>query len=203
MWVIGITGGVGAGKSKILEYIREHCSCRILLADEVGNSVKEPGTACYSELIRLLGKEILEEDGSIHKGKMAEAIFGNKELLDKVNAIIHPAVRKVILDALEEERQKGQCQAFFVEAALLIECGYGEVVDELWYIHAEEAVRRQRLRESRQYSEEKIQGIMAGQLKEEEFRKKCQRVIDNSGDFRETCSKIKEELLRLEIWREK
>lgn len=203
MQVIGITGGVGAGKSRVLDYIRSHCNCRIVLADEVGNQVKEPGTECFFRLVELLGTEILTGEGRIDKGKMAEVIFGNRELLKEVNAMIHPAVRKFILEAIEEERTKGQIDCFFVEAALLIECGYSEVVEELWYIYATEDVRRQRLQDSRQYSEEKIRRIMAGQLQEEEFRKSCHHVIDNSGMFTDTEEQIRNELLRLQLWREK
>lgn len=75
MRLIGITGGVGAGKSTILAYIRAHYRCRIYLADEVAHAVKEPGQPCYQALVSLLGSEILEEDGHIHRGRMAERIF--------------------------------------------------------------------------------------------------------------------------------
>ena len=75
MKFIGITGGIGAGKSEILSYIRKHYICEIYLADEVAHLVKEPGTKCYEKLIELLGKEILSPDGQIDKGKMAGRIL--------------------------------------------------------------------------------------------------------------------------------
>ena len=180
MKVIGITGGVGAGKSALLSYIAEKYHCRILLADEIAHKVKKPGQACYEELVRLLSPAILNEDGTIHKGKMAERIFESEDLLRKVNSLIHPAVKKMILDEIAAARAEEKIDFLFVEAALLIEDGYLDIVDEMWYIYAREEIRRGRLKESRNYSDEKIDAIMNSQLREEEFRKYCSVVIDNS-----------------------
>ncbi len=79
MKVIGITGGVGSGKSVLLDYIGRKYKCRIILADEAAHKVKEPGQPCYKKLVSLLSAEILNEDGTIHKGKMAGKIFESKE----------------------------------------------------------------------------------------------------------------------------
>lgn len=180
MKVIGITGGVGAGKTALLNYIAEKYHCRILLADELAHKVKEPGEACYKELVRLLSPEILNEDGTIHKGKMAARIFESEDLLREVNSLIHPAVKKMILDEIAAAKAEEKIDFLFVEAALLIEDGYLDIVDEMWYIYAREEIRRGRLKESRNYSDEKIDAIMNSQLREEEFRKYCSVVIDNS-----------------------
>ena len=189
MKTIGITGGVGAGKSKILAYIQTHCSCRILLADEAAHKVREPGNPCYDELVRLL-----ETDGQINRQKMAAKIFADHELLEAINAVIHPAVKAYILQEIEAEREAGKIDAFFVEAALLIEEGYGELLDELWYIFAQKEVRRKRLMQDRGYSEEKVEQIFASQLSEEEFRCHCKVVIDNSADLVDTYRQIDERL---------
>ena len=85
MKVIGITGGVGAGKSEVLKYIQEQYNCRVILADDVGNEVKLPGNACYEALIEVLGRDILTKEGFIDKKKMADKIFCNQSLLQKVN----------------------------------------------------------------------------------------------------------------------
>lgn len=180
MRVIGITGGVGAGKSALLSYIGEKYHCRILLADEIAHKVKEPGQACYEELINLFSPEILNEDGTIHKGKMAARIFESEDLLRKVNSLIHPAVKKMILDEIAAAKAEKKIDFLFVEAALLIEDGYLDIVDEMWYIYAREEIRRGRLKESRNYSDDKIDAIMNSQLREEDFRKYCSVVIDNS-----------------------
>ena len=156
MKTIGITGGVGCGKSRILEYIKENYNCRIIIADDVANEIKEPGQMCYQPLIDLLGERILGEDKRIDKKKMASEIFKDESLLQKVNDIIHPAVKDYILDNIEIEKEKGKIDYLFIEAALLIECGYNAYVDEMWYIYAKESVRRERLKNSRGYSDEKI-----------------------------------------------
>lgn len=191
---IGITGGIGAGKSEILNYIGKHYKCEIYLADSIAHEVKEPGTECYRELLALLGEDIAGPDGRIIRGKMAERIFSDGELLERVNGIIHPAVKRYLLEHLEKARQKGVTELFFVEAALLIECGYGALADEMWYVYADEETRRKRLRQSRGYSEERIDGIISSQLSEEQFRENCDFVIDNSGTLAESFAQIDRKL---------
>ena len=198
MKLIGITGGVGAGKSQVLSCLASRCRCRILLAEEVGNEVKLPGQPCYERLVELLGKDVLAEDGTIDRGRMAEKIFADDCLLSQVNGIIHPAVRVYILQEVEKERSLGRVDFFFLEAALLIEEGYDRIVDELWYVYADEEVRRKRLKESRGYSDAKIDHIFHSQLPEEEFRRHCRRVIENNGDLQETCRQIDEVLAKLQ-----
>lgn len=198
---IGITGGIGAGKSEILRYIGKHYPCEIYLADEVAHRVKEPGTDCYGKLLALLGEEILTADGQIDKAKMAAKIFADAGLLEKVNAVIHPAVRTYLLERLARARKRAETELFFVEAALLLECGYGEIVDEMWYIHADASVRRRRLVESRGYDSERIDNVMAKQLSEEAFRSRCDFVIDNSGSLTETFRQIDKKLEAF-TWRE-
>ena len=104
------------------------------------------------------------------------------------------AVKAYILQEIEAEREAGKIDAFFVEAALLIEEGYGELLDELWYIFAQKEVRRKRLIQDRGYSEEKVEQIFASQLSEEEFRCHCKVVIDNSADLGDTYRQIDERL---------
>ena len=201
MRFIGITGGVGAGKSEILKYIQKHYLCEIYLADEVAHEVKRKGTKCYQELVTLLGEEILQEDGEIHKGRMAQKIFAQENLLEQVNALIHPAVQEYLLERLKQARAAEAVELFFVEAALLIECGYGKLVDEMWYIHADMEIRRKRLRESRGYTDEKIDQIMSAQLSEKIFRENSDFVIDNSGDLQDTYRQI-DNRLEAFTWRE-
>ena len=190
MKLIGITGGIGAGKSAILSYLALHYNCRIELADEVAHRLKEPGGICYEALVELLGKEVLEPDGRIHKGRMAEIIFSDSEKLAAVNALIHPAVRNYLLCEIEKERRAAEKDYFFLEAALLIEEGYEKIVDELWYIYASKEERRKRLMESRGYTEEKVKSIMAGQLDDADFRKHCSFVIDNNQSLEDTYRQI-------------
>lgn len=194
MKVIGITGGVGSGKTELLAYIRRHYSCEIYLADEVAHEVKQKGTECYHKLIELLGRDILAADGEIDRRVMAEKIFASESLLKQVNQLIHPAVRKYLTEKIEAARRDGKVALFFVEAALLIEAGYKSVVDEMWYIYASDQVRRSRLQSARGYSETKIRQIMENQMTEEQFRRECDFVIDNSGTLEESYRQINQKL---------
>lgn len=194
MKTIGITGGVGAGKSLILNYIGSHYKAKIYMADSIANYMKEPGQSCYESIVALLGDQVLDEDGRINKGKMAEMIFGNRELLKQVNAVIHPAVKEFVLAEIEKEKRQNEYDFFILEAALLIEEGYDEILDELWYIRAEEEIRSNRLRQSRNYSDEKIRGIMKSQFSDEIFTKHCKVIIDNNHNPEETYRQIDEKL---------
>lgn len=194
MKFIGITGGIGAGKSELLRYIQKHYRCEIYLADQVAHTVKEPGTPCFDRLVELLGRDIVGGDGQIDRAAMAEKIFADESLLQKVNDILHPAVKEFLLERLEAARSSGEAELFFVEAALLIEAGYGGLVDEMWYVYADEEVRRERLRRDRGYSTERIDNVLRRQLSEEAFREGCDFVIDNSGSLEESCRQIDRKL---------
>lgn len=194
MRIIGITGGVGAGKSEILSYIGNNYNCEIILADEVAHKVREPGESCFDELVELLGAEVLTTEGQIDRRKMADKIFSNENILKSVNALIHPAVKDYIKEAIERSRQEAKLDFLFIEAALLIEDGYENIVDELWYIYTEESERRRRLKQARNYSDEKITGILNKQLSESEYRKHCRVVIDNSRKLQYTYEQIDKKL---------
>lgn len=194
MKVIGITGGVGAGKSQILSYLEEHTRCRIIMADRVAHELEKPQGSCYWPIVSALGSEILAEDGRIDKAKMAAKIFADEELLRRINEIVHPAVKEYITGVIAEERASGRNDYLFIEAALLLENGYKAIVDEMWYIHTDEQVRRDRLKASRGYSDEKIDSIMQGQLSEEEFMGQCPVIIDNSGTLDSVYRQIDEKL---------
>lgn len=190
MKIIGITGGVGAGKSQVLGYIKDNFNCIVVLADDIANKLKEPNEVCYLPMLEVLGTDVLDDTGAIDKKKMAQVIFSNPEILEKVNAIIHPAVIDRIKQMADDARDSGKIDYFFIEAALLIENGFNDYVDEMWYIYARDEVRRLRLKESRGYSDEKIDSIMASQLSEQEFRDNTDAVIDNSDDLNSTYRQI-------------
>lgn len=194
MRLIGITGGIGAGKTEILDFIRKHYRCRIYLADEVARLIQQPGHTCYERITALLGEGVLKADGSIDRERMSARIFVDNELLKKVNAIVHPAVREYLEHAVEEACADKKTELFFIEAALLIENGYRDYVDEMWYIYAPVGVRKERLRQSRSYSDEKTEQIMRSQLSEERFRENCDFVINNGASLAEAHEQIKKRL---------
>lgn len=196
MKIIGITGGVGSGKSRILDFLEERYGAVICQADQVAWKLQEPGQKCYQDIVEHFGTDVLNEDTTINRKALGQIVFGNEAKLLVLNAITHPAVKKEIRNCIAQEKENGT-SLFVLEAALLIEEHYDEICDELWYIYTDEQIRRQRLKESRQYSDEKITAIMASQLSEETFRKGCQRVIDNSGTFDETCAQINDLIEKL------
>ncbi len=192
MRVIGITGGVGAGKTSVLRILERESSCRTIVADEAAKRLQEPGQSCFNELVSAFGKGILDDEGRIDRAKLARLIFEDEKAREKVNAIIHPAVNRYITDVINEEKEKAEIEFLFIEAALLIECGYDRICDELWYIYASEASRRKRLKESRGYSDEKISAMFASQLSEDDFKRHCSRIIDNDMDEERVVRQIRQ-----------
>lgn len=197
MRFIGITGGVGAGKSKILSYLEGKPDTAVLLADEIAHGLMEPGTECYRKIIETFGAEkICLSGGGLDRRKLAEVIFSVEENRRRMNGIVHPAVKEYIKKRAAEERERGALKLLVLEAALLIEEHYDEICDELWYIYAREDVRRERLMRSRGYSGEKVAQIFASQLSEEEYRNACRVVIDNNGSVEEAFRQIDQAMER-------
>ncbi len=194
MKIIGITGGVGSGKSEVMKMIKKLADPCLIYADDVANKLKKKGKPCYYELVDLLSEEILDDTGEIDKKRMAARMFSgeDEDLVGKVNAIIHPRVKEYILDKIEKEKKAGRHDHLFIEAALLIEDGYDKICDELWYVYADEDVRRERLKKSRGYSDEKINGIFMSQNDDGVFRKYCKVIIENNGDL----DSLKEQILK-------
>ena len=190
MRTIGITGGVGCGKSAVIKYIEDHYNARIIFADNLAYELESPGHECYDDIVALLGREILDEDGCIDKRAMAAKIFADPDLLLQVNGIIHPAVKRYILQAVDEEKAAGRYDLFVLEAALLIEEKYYEILDELWYVRCDADIRRGRLKTTRGYSDEKIDQIMSSQCDDETFIRYCAHVIDNNGSLEEAYAQV-------------
>ena len=177
--IIGITGGVGAGKSTVMAYLKQEYNVYTILADDVAKELQTPGHDVYKKMIDLLGTECVLDNGQLNRQLVAKKMFQNKELLHTINAIVHPAVKEEILSRITDAKKNYQHIA--IEAALLIESHYEDICDEFWYIDVSDAVRIQRLQENRGYSPEKSADIMKRQLSREEFSNACQRKIDNSG----------------------
>lgn len=183
MKVLGITGGVGAGKSTVLMYLKEHYGARVIQADQVGHLLQRPHESCYRRIVELFGSTVLNADGTISRPKLGAIVYADPQKMARLNAIMHPSIRRWIKSEVEEEQKRGCVPFVTVEAALLLEDHYDEICDEIWYIHTDDAVRIKRLQESRGYSEEMCRRIMANQKNECDFRAACQLVIDNSSDI--------------------
>lgn len=193
MKFIGLTGGVGAGKTTVLKAMKQMYRVRILIADEIAHEQMEPGTMCYKRLHEAFGScDIWRENGSINRSKLAQLLFSDEEKRRTLNGIVHPAVKEYILGEVEKERQKGYYEYVILEAALLIEDHYDTLCDELWYVYASEQTRKKRLMADRGYTEEKVERIFAAQLSDEVFRKYCSVVIDNDRDEQYVLEQIKQ-----------
>ncbi len=154
MKTIGITGGVGAGKSTVLAYLEEKYNAFVIQADEVGHIVMAPGQECYQPVIDLFGKDVIKNDKTIDRKRVSDVVFEQPDFLSRLNGIIHPAVKRYILKSLEEQK-KGR-KLCIVEAALFLEEHYQEFCDEVWYIHTDEEIRIQRLMKNRGYTRENL-----------------------------------------------
>lgn len=189
MKVIGITGGIGSGKSRILDDMEAFYHARVLKTDEVAYKLQEPGNFCYDEIVRVFGREMLDGDGRINRTNLGNLVFSDVGQLEKLNRIVHPSVKQYVREEIERARKEG-VSIFLLESALLMEDHYEELCDELWYIFVERRIRFERLKESRSLSDDKIRQIMENQADEATYRAYCDVTIDNSGTFEETKRQI-------------
>ena len=193
---IGVTGGVGAGKSTILQILEEEYNAYIILADDVARELMEKGKASYRAVVKAFGKDILREDGEIDRQILADIVFNDEEKLNLLNSIVHPLVRKAIVKEQKQVNKKDLDRLVVLEAALLIEAGYKELLDEIWAVIVQKEIRIQRLMNDRGYTREKSESIIANQLSDEEFRANCDFVIDNSGTLEESAEQIRKHFER-------
>ena len=190
--VIGVIGGAGCGKSELLKILKNKYGACLLVADDVARELSAPGGSSYGKIIENFGKEILDAEGNIDRRRLADIVFHDKQKLELLNSITHPDVKEELLSRINAAVEAG-VPYVVLEAALLVECGYRSVCDEFWYVHADEDVRRRRMKETRNYSDEKIDAIMSNQLSEADFRKNCDKIIDNNS----TVENLEKEIERI------
>jgi len=189
--IIGITGGVGSGKSVVLNYLKEKYQAVIIEADRLAEKLMEPGEMVYLAVVEAFSEEILDaETKKIDRKKMAEIVFHDSEKLEELNSIVHPLVKKAILQSISTWEKGGRKQPFVIEAALLIQDGYKKICDEIWYIHVSKEVRITRLISSRGYSREKCLSIMENQPGDEYFTENTNLTIENDGELAEVFKAI-------------
>ena len=169
----GLTGGVGAGKSRILDILKTEYGAEIIVADQVAHELMEPGQGGYREVVRALGTSFLNPDGTIDRPL---SVSYTHLTLETMNGIIHPMVWKTIKDKISSS----QADLIVVESAIMGR-EQDDIYDEMWYVYTSEENRIRRLNENRGYSRERSLSIMKNQLSDEEFRELADRVIDNNG----------------------
>ena len=181
--VLGITGGVGAGKSTILDYLEKKYSVRVIQLDQAAHLLMEPGQPCYEKIVERFGRKILAPDETIDRKLLYQETFSDRQKVEELNRIVHPLVKEYVREQIKIETEADQIPFLVIEAALLLEDHYEEICDTIWYVYVDPKVRIRRLEQSRGYTPEKTAQILKNQKSDEEFRLYCQFVIDNSSDF--------------------
>ncbi|MBH1939755.1 dephospho-CoA kinase [Mobilitalea sibirica] len=181
MKIIGITGGIGSGKSLVAKLLEDKYNAYVINTDEIARKQMEPDGISYPGVVRYFGDEILQKDGKIDRVRLAQIVFADKDKLLKINELTHPLVLEEVQHKISEKRKEGTTDYFVIETALMIESGYDTACDEVWYVYAPEEDRRSRLKRDRNYTDDKIDAIFASQSKEEDFRRKFSKVVENDG----------------------
>lgn len=199
MRIIGITGGVGSGKSSVLYELQSQYQAYIIEADKLAHTLMQPGEKIYNAIIEAFGDSILSSKKPflIDRKKLGEIVFGNKEQLERLNRMVHPIVKEAIINEIACARKNGTIRLFVIEAALLIEDGYKEICDELWYVWVSKKTRIKRLMEQRNYSREQCLSIMQSQSSDDYYKNNTDVQIDNEKDFMYTSMQIKARLNKL------
>ena len=182
---MGITGGVGSGKSRVLEILKEEYGFRVIQADQVAKDLMQPGQESYRAVVDFLGPSILNEDGTINRPAMAQVIFGCPDKRIQVDHLTHPLVWNTAFgEALACPEPLVVIEAAIPSKEFRDNCG------EMWYVYTSRENRLLRLAKNRGYSEEKSRAIMESQAAEAEFEAFCDRRIDNNGTLEETRRQI-------------
>ena len=200
MFVIGLTGGIGTGKSEVSRLLGE-LGAEIIEADKVAHEAYEPGTPGWREVVEAFGEGILDADGRIDRKALGGIVFGDEEARERLNGIIHPIVRRLLEERIAELERQGTRVAV-IEVPLLVEAikqqsRWTQMLDEIWVVTApeEEAVARVRARSG--LDETAIRARIGSQATEEERVEYADAVIDNGGSL----EGLRQEVTNL--WRER
>ena len=178
MKVIGLTGGIGSGKSTVSKFLA-HLGAVVIDADKVGHEVFKPGTKAWQEVVDAFGQGIISADGTIDRRKLGEIVFSNPGARAKLNQVMHPLIYKQVKSQMEEYGRKGAA-IIIVEAPLLLEVGWKSLVDEVWVTSASEATVIKRLKEQKGLSEAQSLARIRAQLTDEERIRQADVVIDTN-----------------------
>ena len=190
MKVIGLTGGIGSGKSTVSQFLAE-LGAVIIDADKVGHEAFKPDTELWQEVVAAFGRQILASEGDIDRGKLAKIVFGSSESLARLNRIMHPRMYDMVKARLEEYRRQG-ADVVVLEAPLLLEAGWTPLVDEVWITIAPEATVLKRLQERTELSEPESLARIRSQMSNEERVKHADVVINNDCDFTDLKARVSE-----------
>ena len=184
---VGLTGGIGCGKSTVAALMRE-MGCAVIEADQLAHRLMEPGQPAYEEILREFGRQILREDGRIDRPRLAQIVFADAQRRERLNQIVHPRVIQEQERQLEAWASSG-VDVGVVEAPLLIEAGYHRKLDRLAVVWCRPEQQRQRLL-ARGMTPEQIEARIAAQMPLDEKRLLADDQIDCSGTLEETRRQV-------------
>ena len=188
--IIGVIGGVGAGKSSVLDVLTQEYNFTAYRTDDIAKSFYVHGHPVFEALKSLLGADIEQPDRSVDLPVFASRIYGagKQKLRAQVDSIVHPAVWRYVDERVREARKSGT--DIVVETALPT-MHFVEICDEVWFVYTEGSVRVQRLMETRGYTEEKARAMIHAQIEDDEYASMADFVLDNSGSRVETEAAIR------------
>lgn len=183
-FIVGLTGGIASGKSTIAQLLKQR-GFSIVDADIAARKVVEPGEKAYTEIVEEFGSDILLEDGSLDRGKLGSIVFENEEKRKKLNAIVHPAVRKKMKEWQEEELQTGK-KTIILDIPLLFESKLTHLVERIIVVYVNEETQLKRLMERNGFTVEEAKSRISSQMPLREKLDLSDAVIDNNGTIEET-----------------
>lgn len=198
MFVLGVTGGIGSGKSEVTGYFLDHPDASVCQADSIGAELQKKGGPAYAPIVRAFGEDILCEDGTLDRKKLASIVFNDPEQLETLDDIVHPLVENYIQSKMVTSRKEGK-RIFVVESAILIEVGYKQFCDEVWFVKAPESTRIKRLREARNMTQKQALAVMNRQMSDAEYEKNCDYTIKNNADLKTLFKRIEKRLRQLHL----
>jgi dephospho-CoA kinase len=188
MIVIGLTGGIGSGKSEVAQILR-NLGAQIIDLDHVGHEAYLPHTKGWAAIIEAFGDGILEASGEINRKKLGRQVFADRNALKQLNEIVHPRMRAMIMERIQEHRDN-KTEVVVVDGAILIETGWASLVDELWVVAASEKVIAQRLNERDGLSVAEVRKRIGAQISTEERKKHATVVIENNSSIKDLRHKV-------------
>ncbi len=188
MITVGLTGGIGAGKSLVSEMLAAK-GAAVVNADLVGHRSYRKGMPAYERLVAEFGSGILDGEGEIDRGKLARRVFADSRQRERLNDIVWPAMAELMEQDLRALRARGE-QVAVLEAAVLIEAGWGYLADETWVVIASPQVAHQRLVETKEMPPEQAEARIRAQLTNEERKWYADAVIENDGSVEELQRRV-------------
>ena len=188
MKIIGLTGGIGTGKSEVSKVLTELVAV-VLDADKIAHQVYLPQTSTWQEIVDAFGGDILKPNNEINRKKLGDIVFKNTEEMNRLNSIVHPRIRDFLKMRIDEEREK-DIPSVVVDAAIIIEADWLSVVDELWVVISDldNILERLKLRDG--LSREAIMARISTQLAQEERMKYATLTIENNSDLPSLKNKV-------------